>query len=72
MKKIEKKYFCGFVLGLLMFLTLLPIPSNKVAAQGETVLAIEECINGQTACLVCGGSCIANCCNKPVPTLRIQ
>lgn len=71
MKKIEKKYFYGSVLGLLMLLTLLPIPGNKVIAQGETVLAIEECVNNQTACLVCGGSCIAGCCNTPVPTLSM-
>lgn len=37
----------------------------SVSAQSTEKNAVEECVNNRTKCVVCGGSCIVNCCDAP-------
>lgn len=55
--------FACTVIGILTF------TATNTSGQ-ESVKAVEECVNNQTACLKCGGFCNVSCCND-TPVARL-
>lgn len=64
-----KRNALKFVFSLALVAGSLFAPNNSKA--DDLKKAILECLGDETACIRCGGSCLAGCCTEPGPVTTL-